>query len=97
MRVISDQMSSRTRTRNIGMHVSAEEQRSLKGVYRVVPNGLLTFLGSLYKEVTKTTSRTLVYHFEREKHCVLDLECGIISQELSDSCILYFNVIFQGK
>ena len=31
-----------------------------------VPKGLLTFLGSLYKEVPKTTSRTLVYHFERQ-------------------------------
>ena len=41
--------------------------------------GLLTFLGSLYKEGAKTTSRTLVYRFERQncqkkispfqKHC----------------------------
>ena len=28
--------------------------------------GLLTFLGSLYKEVAKTTSGTLVYLFERQ-------------------------------
>ena len=66
--------------------------------YGVVPKGLLTFPDSLYKEVAKTTSRTLVYHFERqtarknissfEKHCVLDLECRILSQEPSDSCIL---------
>ena len=52
--------------------------------YGVVPKGLLTFLGSLYKEVAKTTPETLVYRFERqtareksisffEKHCVLDL------------------------
>ena len=34
--------------------------------YRVVPKGLLTFLGSLYKEVTKTTHGTLVYRFERQ-------------------------------
>ena len=32
----------------------------------MVPKGLLTFLGSLYKEVAKTTSRTLVYRFERQ-------------------------------
>ena len=32
-----------------------------------------------------------------EKHCVLDLECRILSQEPSGSCILYFNVIFHGK
>ena len=70
--------------------------------YGVVPKELLTFLGSLDKEVMKTTSGTLVYHFERqtarkksscEKHCVLDLECRILSQEPSDRCILYFNVI----
>ena len=34
--------------------------------YGVVPKGLLTFLGSLYKEVAKTTSGTLVYRFERQ-------------------------------
>ena len=73
----------------------------------MVPKGLLTFLGSLHKEVAKTTSRTLVYHFKRqtarknissfEKHCVFNLECRILSQEPSDSCILYFNIIFHGK
>ena len=62
----------------------------------MVPKGLLTSFGSLYKEVAKTTFGTLVYHFERqtsrknissfEKHCVLDLECRILSQEISDSC-----------
>ena len=43
----------------------------------VVPNGLLTFLGSLYEEVAKTTSGPLVYRFKRQtnrkkeekKHC----------------------------
>ena len=59
-------------------------------VYGVVPKWLLTFLGSLYKEVAKTTSGTLVYRFERqtarkkssfEKHCVLNCECRILSQE----------------
>ena len=73
----------------------------------VVPKGLLTYQGSLFKEVAKTPSRTLLYRFERqtarkkmssfEKHCVLDLECRILPQEPSDSCILYFNVIFHGK
>ena len=68
--------------------------------YGVVPKGLLTFLGSLYKEVAKSTSGTSVYRFERqtarkkyissfEKHCVLDLQCRILSQEPSDSCFLY--------
>ena len=73
----------------------------------MVPKGLLTFLGSLYKEAAKTTSGTLVYRFERqtarkdissfEKHCVLDLECRILSREHSGSRILYFNVIFHGE
>ena len=73
----------------------------------MVPKELLTFLGSLYNEVAKTTSGTLVYRFESqtarnvfssfEKHCFLELECRIVSQEPSDSCILYFNVIFHGK
>ena len=76
--------------------------------YGVVPERLLTFLGSLYKEGAKTTPGTLVYRFERQtarkkrkeknsslkKHCVLNLECWILSQEPSDSFILYFNVIF---
>ena len=71
--------------------------------YGVVPKGLLTFLGSIYNEVAKTTSGTLVYRLGRktarknsslEKHGVLDLECRILSQEPSDSCILYFNVYF---
>ena len=34
--------------------------------YGVVPKGLLTFRGSLYKEGAKTTSKTLVYRFERQ-------------------------------
>ena len=76
-------------------------------LYGVVLKGLLTFLGSLYKEVAKTTPGTLVYRFERQtarkkkksfqKHCVLNLECRILSQERSNSFILYFNVIFHGK
>ena len=75
-------------------------------LYGVVPKGL-TFLGSLYKEVAKTTPGTLVYRFERQttrknissfqKHCVLYLECRILSQEPASSFILYFNVIFHGK
>ena len=65
-------------------------------LYGVVLKGLLTFLGSLYKEGMKTTSRTLVYRFERQatrkniscfqKHWVLDLACRSLSQEPSDSC-----------
>ena len=76
-------------------------------VYGVVPEGLLTFLGSLYKEGAKTTPGTLVYLFERQrpeknissfqKHGVLNLECRILSQKPSDSFILHFNVIFHEK
>ena len=75
--------------------------------YGVVPKGLLTFRGSLHKEVRKTTPGTLVYRFERQtarkikssfqKHCVLNLECRILPREPLDSFILYFNVIFHGK
>ena len=36
-------------------------------------------------------------NFFLRKHCVHDSECKILSQEPSDSCILYFNVIFHGK
>ena len=32
-----------------------------------------------------------------QNHSVLDLECRILSQEPSDSFILYFNAIFHGK
>ena len=35
-------------------------------LYGEVPKGLLTFLGSFYKEVAKTTSGTLVYRFKRQ-------------------------------
>ena len=65
----------------------------------MVPKGLLTFRGSLYKEVAKTTSGTLVYRFERQtaRKKYFDLEWRILSQEPSDRCILYFNVIFHGK
>ena len=84
---------------------SKGQNKRTNKTYGVVPKGL-TFLGSLYKEVAKTTSGTLVYRFERqtarkkssfEKHCVFDLECRILAQEPSDSRILYFNVIFHGK
>ena len=34
--------------------------------YGVVPKRFLTLLGSLHKEVAKTTSGTLVYRFERQ-------------------------------
>ena len=57
----------------------------------MVPKGMLTFLGSIYKEGAKTTSGTLVCLFERrtarknisffQKHCVPNLECRILSQE----------------
>ena len=63
-----------------------------------------------WKEVAKTTSGTSVYRFEKtnrqkkkekkssfEKHCVFDLECRILYQKPSDSCVLYFNVIFHGE
>ena len=56
-----------------------------------VSKGLLTFLGSLYKEVAKTTSGTLLYRLERqttrnknissfEKRSVLYLECKILKK-----------------
>ena len=72
----------------------------------MVPKGLLTFLGSLYKEVANTTSGTLVYRFERqtarEKYVFLGKTLcprlrRILSQEPSGSCIFYFNVIFHEK
>ena len=61
--------------------------------YVVVPKGLLTFVGSLYKAGAKTSSGTLVCRFERQnarkkkkkaslkKHFVLNSECRILSQE----------------
>ena len=71
--------------------------------YGVVPKGLLTFLGSLCKEVAKTTPE-LWYIASRDKppekkkkKKKLDLECRILSQEPLNSCILYFNVVFHGK
>ena len=71
-------------------------------VYGLVPKGLFTFLGSLYKEGAKTTYISLRETNRQKKilpskNSVLNLECRILSQELSDSCILYFNVIFHGK
>ena len=75
--------------------------------YGVVPKGLLTFLGSLYKEVAKllpelwciaSRDKPQEKMFSSfEKHCVLDLECRILSQEPSVSCVLFFNVMFHGK
>ena len=69
---------------------------------------LLTFLGSLYKKKLRKQLPELWYISSRdrppgknissfEKHWVLDLQCRILSQEPSDSCILYFSVIFHGK
>ena len=61
---------------------------------------VLTFLGSLYKEVAKTASGTLVYRFERqtasknissfEKHDVFDLEYRILltNLQIAAFCIL---------
>ena len=75
--------------------------------YGVVPKGLLTFLGTHYKEVAETTPQILVYRCERQtarknissfqKHCVLNLECRILSQEPSYNFILYLNVVFHWK
>ena len=45
---------------------SHHEVGALPLSYGVVPKELLTFLGSLYKEVSKTTSGTLVYRFDRQ-------------------------------
>ena len=89
------------------LNENAARKEAALYIYGVVPKGLLTFLGSLYKEGVKTAPGTLVYRFERQtarkkmssfrKHCVLNLECRVLSQEPSDSFILYFNVIFHGK
>ena len=48
------------------LHISFYPDPRLQSEARVVPKGLLTFLGSLYKEVTKTSSGTLMYRFERQ-------------------------------
>ena len=65
------------------------------------------FLGSLYKEVAKqlpelwciaSTDQPPEKEISSfEKHFVLYLECRILFQEPSDSCILYLNVIFHEK
>ena len=39
---------------------------TIRCMHGVVPKGLLTFLGSLYQEVAKTTSGALVCRFERQ-------------------------------
>ena len=93
----------KAKTGNFGLTVclwTAEIVRvfsSLSSIENVVAKGLLTFLGSLYKEVAKTTSGTARKKSSFEKHCVLDLECRILSQEPSYSCSLYFNFVFHGK
>ena len=46
--------------------VISAEKKCLEISSGVVPKGLLTFLGSLYEEVVKTTPRILVYRFERQ-------------------------------
>ena len=77
--------------------------------YGVLPTGLLTFLGSLYNNnksrenyfrnfgVSLRETNRQKKNSSFQKHCVRDLECKILSQEPSDSFILYFNVIFRGK
>ena len=86
--------------RSANQHMQTRHTILSTAVYGVVPKGLLTLLCSLYKEVAKTTSGTLMYPFEKqtarknfssfEKHCVLDLECRILSQEIQVAafCIL---------
>ena len=44
-----------------GLPENQDEDMGIHSAYGVVPKGLLTFLCSLYKEVAKTTSGTLVY------------------------------------
>ena len=76
--------------------------------YEVVPKGLLPFLvvftkkkWKLLLELWRIASRDKLQKKKKNlpfyKHWVLDLERRILSQELSDSCILYFNVKFHGK
>ena len=70
-------------------HFCGRHREQLRHGFGVVPKGLLTILGSLYKEVEKTTCGNLVYRFERQiarkknlslqKHCILDLQCRILS------------------
>ena len=75
-----------------------------KLLYGVVPKGLLIFLGSLYREVAKTTSGALVCRFERqtarkkkkssfEKHCILDLESRIFFLNLRNPQIAAFCIL----
>ena len=75
-------------------------------LYGVVPKGLLIFLGIVYKESQKLLPELWCIASRDkppekniasfEKHCFLDLECRILSQEPLGSCILYFNVTFHG-
>ena len=88
------------------MSVGVEQ---LSDTYRVVPIGLSTFLDSFFQRsgenyfrnfgisLRETNHLTKKIYSSFEKHSVLDLECRILSQEPSDSCILYFNVIFHEK
>ena len=75
-------------------------------LYGVVPKGSLTFLGSLLQRSRENYSRNFGLSFREtnrqkkflpSKNSVLNLECRILSQEPSDSCILYFNVTLHGK
>ena len=59
--LVADRLhKTHTRTLHRKFHDALEE------AYGVVPKGLLTFLGSLYKAVANTTSGTLVCRFERQ-------------------------------
>ena len=66
--------------------------------YGVVPKGSSIFLGSLYKELWHIAPRDKPPEKKIPSRNTVFLEgCRILSQEHSDSCILYFNVIFHGK
>ena len=77
-------------------------------VYGGVPKGLLTLLGSLYKEVAKTTSATLVFRFERQtarkkifllsKNTVFSTyNIGFYLRNLQIASVCIFSVVFHGK
>ena len=68
--------------------------------YGVVAKGLLTFLGSLYKEVAKTTSEILVYVFERQNATKIFLPSKNTVSSTKDVGFYLRNlqiVIFHGK
>ena len=56
----------RIKKTNCKIYKSFELAQLFHMLYGVVPKRLLTFRGSLYKEVAKTTSETLAYRFERQ-------------------------------